>query len=247
MGIRTGWSDATTSVSRTRLRVGLVVVDPFVSVTPARPAVSVAGAHPAAAVQCVLAATSVAYVDLTLGVVVDTNGFYKLFGDTVGVADVANLAVSKSAADQVALADGSVRDTIKALADTSTADDFFSRIVGYARAFADARAISDSAVFATDKPLTDDASVVHAEVFSHAKLLADGVAMNDGMEAVDGFGIALTRSVSNVTLVADAADLSFTRSSVESVVTADAGALRSQGYCDISYFAEDYVGASRAF
>ena len=48
---------------------------------------------------------------------------------------------------------------------------------------------------------------------------------------------------------------SFSDSDVKSVglsrsdagVAADSGSLRSQGYCDFTYFAEDYVGASRTF
>jgi hypothetical protein len=33
----------------------------------------------------------------------------------------------------------------------------------------------------------------------------------------------------------------------ESALTTDGGSIRSQGYCDFSYFAEDFVGASRTF
>jgi hypothetical protein len=84
-------------------------------------------------------------------------------------------------------------------------------------------------------------------VFDHQKLVVDGVAMNDGLEAQDGFGIALTRGISNVTLVSDSRTLSFTGSRVESVAVQDSGYLRSQGYCDFSYFAEDYVGVALTF
>lgn len=38
-----------------------------------------------------------------------------------------------------------------------------------------------------------------------------------------------------------------TKVHADSGVTSDSGSLRSQGYCDFTYFAEDYVGASRTF
>ena len=38
-----------------------------------------------------------------------------------------------------------------------------------------------------------------------------------------------------------------TKASSDSAAFTDAGDLRSQGYCDFTYFAEDYVGASRIF
>lgn len=47
--------------------------------------------------------------------------------------------------------------------------------------------------------------------------------------------------------IIDAQVVQFTKVSSDSGVTADSGSLRSQGYCDFTYFAEDYVGASRTF
>jgi hypothetical protein len=40
---------------------------------------------------------------------------------------------------------------------------------------------------------------------------------------------------------------SMSKSLTESPSAASSGSLRSQGYCDFTYFAEDYVGASRTF
>lgn len=41
--------------------------------------------------------------------------------------------------------------------------------------------------------------------------------------------------------------INYNRSFSDSVGTSSSGSLRSQGYCDFTYFAEDYVGYSRTF
>lgn len=229
MALRIGENNTTASVTPIKLRVGVAAVEPTVGTT------------------FVLPAADIAYVDLTLSVLVDTNGFYKLFGDTYGVADAARIRASKPFAHVVAASEDSVFLFGKVSADSVNTADVFSRVVDFNRLFEDTIVESETQVFSVGKPLADTFTTPHFEVFDHQKLLVDGVAMNDGMEAVDGFGIALTRGVSNVTLVGDAKTLSFTGSRVESISTQDAGSLRSQGYCDFSYFAEDYVGAALAF
>ena len=247
MGIRVGEIIASAAVSREKLRVGVVVADPVVSAALTFARSQTSAVEPIATVSYVLAAADVAFVDLKLGVVVDTNGFYKLFGDTFGAVDAARLRVSKAFADGNSTSDDSVFAFTKARADTVEPSDVFARVVEFNRLFEDEVEQAEAQAFSVDKPLSDTFTTPHFEVFDHQKLLVDGVAMNDGMEAVDGFGIALTRGVSNVTLVADAKALRFATSRVESITTQDAGSLRSQGYCDFSYFAEDYVGASLAF
>ncbi len=247
MGVRTSLGEARATPSRVKLRVGIVAVDPAVEASSVQPSAALAAHQPVVATQSIVAAANVAYIDLTLSVLVDTNGFYKLFGDVFGAADALSIRSTKSAADSVSTSEGSVFSFGKARADSFEPTDVFSRVVDYNRLFEDTVDESETQVFSVGKPLSDTFATSHFEVFDHQKLLVDGVAMNDGMEAVDGFGIALTRGVSNVALVGDANALSFATSRVESISTQDAGSLRSQGYCDFSYFAEDYVGASLAF
>lgn len=230
MGARVSLGLTSASTGLVKLRVGVVAAE-----------------NAAASIQRVVPATQIAYLDLTLSVLVDTNGFYKLFGDTYSVADAARISASKPFADAVATSEDSVFSFGKAAADTATPSDDFSRVVDFNRLFDDSVGESEVQVFSVDKVLGDDFTTPHYEVFDHQKLVVDGVAMNDGMEAVDGFGIALTRGVSNVTLVGDNSALSFGAFRVESISTQETGYLRSQGYCDFSYFAEDYVGAAQAF
>lgn len=229
MALRIGDNNTAATVARVKLRVGVASVEPGVQTT------------------VVVAAAEIAYVDLTLSVLVDTNGRYKLVNDAVALPDAARIRTEKPFAHAVVAAETAELSFSHPSTDVLGATDVFSRVVGFSRLFADAVAETDAQVFSVEKPLSDTFTTPHFEVFDHQKLLVDGVAMNDGMEAVDGFGIALTRGVSNVAQVGDAKTLSFMRSRVESISPQDAGSLRSQGYCDFSYFAEDYVGAALAF
>jgi len=84
-------------------------------------------------------------------------------------------------------------------------------------------------------------------IAAYTKAISDGVAMNDESEAIDGSVHEFSKGVSNVVFTADADSLIFTTSRVESTSVADAGLLSMQSYCDLSYFAEDYVGVSQIF
>ena len=60
---------------------------------------------------------------------------------------------------------------------------------------------------------------------------------------------AATRAFTDTAGVSEALALTLGRNPSLSDTTsiADAGSLISQGYCDFSYFADDYVGTSRTF
>lgn len=71
--------------------------------------------------------------------------------------------------------------------------------------------------------------------------------MNDSADLADGLYFQAVKNFSNVAFATDNDVLSLALSKAETVNTADSGVLLSQGYCDLTYFAEDYVGATRAF
>lgn len=229
MGIEFNNNDTSAVVSRINPRVSIAAVDPVVGT------------------RYVVPASSIAYVDLAAGVFVDSSGFYKLLADSFSVADKATVQATKPRADSVVVAEDSVYSLTKPQVELLSLPDVFSRVVEFNREFVESVTETDDQSFSVAKPLADSFTTAHVEVFANQKLLVDGVSMNDGMEAVDGYGIALTRGVSNVTLVADNRTFSFMGSRVESVAVQDSGSLRSQGYCDFSYFAEDYVGVTLTF
>lgn len=247
MGIRVNTNDASAEVSRAKPRVGIVSVNLVADASAVIAAAHTTSVTPSITEYHVTPVTQIAYIDLVAGIFVDYNGFYKLLADTFSVVDAASLQITKPRADLVTTTENSVYALTKLQTDTLTLADVFSRIAGYNRTFVETVAEADDQSFSVAKVLAELFTTSHTEVFDHQKLLTDGVAMNDGMEANDGFGIALTRGISNVTMVADSRTLSFTGSRVESVAVQDSGSLRSQSYCDFSYFAEDYVGVALTF
>jgi hypothetical protein len=53
--------------------------------------------------------------------------------------------------------------------------------------------------------------------------------------------------LADTTSAVDATSLSPEKAIADMIELADAGSLVAQNYCDITYFAEDYVGESRTF
>ena len=118
---------------------------------------------------------------------------------------------------------------------------------------------------------TDRAYVAESNVVSITKFLNDQTFVTDDLDgeasAEDDQEIAFVKTRTDIGVVSETFDRTVvylreftenggaTESAVklttkfrsDSGAVSDSGDLRSQGYCDFTYFAEDYVGASRAF
>ncbi len=113
--------------------------------------------------------------------------------------------------------------------------------------------------------VTDDvdgeASVLDDQEMQFVKQRTDSAIMSDVIEFIisavrnfqetpsvaDALAKATARSQSDNALAGDAAIVAPGKGLQNTASTSDAGSLRSQGYCDLSYFADDYVGATRTF
>jgi len=216
-----------------------------------------------------LPVAAVGYVLLTTTAVLDTTGRYKLIQDAYAVVDDAVIAFGKVLADTATASEDLTFALTKSLSDTTTPSDSFSRVVDYIRSSADTYGVTDAKVVSFIKRAYDTFTATDAiTTITFAKFLADGVAMNDAFDATDGAEWAFTKGVSNIVFTGDsfsrAVDYTrgfsdattstddtkffdFVKSLADNTTTSDTGSLRSQGYCDFSYFAEDYVGDSRTF
>ena len=67
--------------------------------------------------------------------------------------------------------------------------------------------------------------------------------------AADVISIVSTfsRVYSDAAYASEVSAKTFGKSRADQAVTSDSGFVKSQGYCDIDYFMEDYVGAIRTF
>jgi len=99
----------------------------------------------------------------------------------------------------------------------------------------------------------DSASQAFAKHTLDTPLAFDAVNMLTGKQVYDipvtteSASKAFMRGRADTTLVGDANFVRPGKGLLETASTTDAGSLRSQGYADFTYFAEDYVGASRTF
>jgi hypothetical protein len=127
----------------------------------------------------------------------------------------------------------------KVLADTALARDVLAFFAP--RSFSDSFSVADTAVRRVGKNLSDTATAADAATRSITKGFADTAALAD--TSVRSVGKLPTDTASLLDVVALAPRLVI----IDQPVASDSGSLRMQDYCDFSYFAEDYVGVSRAF
>jgi hypothetical protein len=220
------------------------------SLRAVKPRVSVSYVDARATQSAVIPAAEVAYILLNADAFLDTTGRFRYVPEIVVVSDAVALAVSKQFADAVSVAttvDVLTLETVKALQDSVSFTEVFVATLVFIRTFADSVSFTEATTFAVDKPLADAVTFSETTTRAFIKSLVDGVAMNDSFDLGDGAVFAFTKGVSNVVSVQDAKILTPQKGVSDMIGASDAGSLISQGYCDFSYFAEDYVGASRTF
>jgi hypothetical protein len=177
-----------------------------------------------------------------------TTAALKLLQDTQTLQDLVAKTPSKALADVFDLTDDETVAALKGLSDSVTMQDTIATLLLFIRDFSDSVSVPDlRATLFTPATKAEQIFVVDTDNIDYQKNIADGFAMNDGSEAVDGSQYSFSKGISNVAFVGDVRSLIFAASRVESVTVADAGLLSVQDYCDLSYFAEDYVGLSQSF
>lgn len=169
------------------------------------------------------------------------------FSDSVGQTDAAAKAFGKNLADVAALAEQISLGTSKSAADTQTLNDVIFIATTFNRAFSDTASFSDATDLSVSKVLLDSVSETDAATLAVTKLIADSLAMVDSV-----VGIAFTDAEDDALAIDDLGvdddpAWNLGKNLADTTSTSDSGLLIMQDYCDITYFAEDYVGQSRTF
>ena len=195
----------------------------------------------------------------------------KPFADSFGVSDSDTLSFAKGVTETPALIDARTFDFTKVISeqlfstddldgeataeddqeiqfvktrsDSSALTDDFSKTVTFSRTFTEAPAANEDHSFDVTKPLTEAPTTSD----SFGKVVAFSRSFTEAGSALDSDTLNTGKNLSDNGGIIDAQVVQFTKASSDSSVAADSGSLRSQGYCDFTYFAEDYVGASRTF
>jgi hypothetical protein len=190
-------------------------------------------------------------------------GFTKARTDSFSLADSKSFLLARPAADSFTFTDSASRTSTKALTDSFTQADALNR--SFTKARTDSFTLSDTSTRVATKRLVDsfnqsDSNTkafvkARADAFTFTELLSrsltrtiqDGFAMNDSADLADGITYQTVKYVNNLAFVTDAKVLLPRLGKTDTVSLVSAGLLTSQSYCDMSYFAEDYVGQSRTF
>lgn len=170
----------------------------------------------------------------------------KALFDSSSVADAKELSVVKNLAETLNTSSDSVVYAItKALAETATLTDLIVTTLIYIRTFADTASATDSFSTVVDLPKTDVVISTDDQSFSVDKALSDGLNLLDNMDG--DIEYVFIKLVSELLVASDAQAVDFASNKSDNAVLSSSGSLLSQGYCDITYFLEDYVGTSRTF
>jgi hypothetical protein len=165
----------------------------------------------------------------------------KLLQDTQALQDLVAKDLSRPIADVFDMADDETVSALKGLSDSIEMQDSLTALLLFLRNFADDVAVADADARVYSLPKTEQVAVADNDFIDWAKSLAHSVTPAD-------VSVFLAEKPFSESLVAaEAKTLLFATARVESVTVPDVGLLSVQDYCDLSYFAEDYVGFSQSF
>ena len=185
----------------------------------------------------------------------DTNilSFFKNLSENPNFTDTINtLALTKALTDAVNATDdldaaASILDDqemqfVKNTTNTTAITDAFARVVAFTRSFSETPALTDVNILEIGKTASENPAFSDTNYINFGKLLGE----TPGVSEV--FSLQVTLSpFSEAPSITDSADVVPNKVFTELPSLTDAGSLRSQGYCDFTFFAEDFVGASRNF
>lgn len=171
----------------------------------------------------------------------------KSLADVASPSDASALVVDKPTYDIIYTTEHAAYDFDRPLADSVAFSDTVYAVRLFERTFEDLVAPSDYRVFAVSKALSDALSTPDSAALTHTKLLSDGFALNDLADVGDGIMFLLVQHIANVAVITDNVARQTVKGRIETISVTDSGLLVNQDYCDLTYFAEDYVGVARSF
>jgi hypothetical protein len=208
---------------------------------------SVAITTPVAGVTSAYPVADIAYILLAVGAYLDTTGRFKYTTDIFGISDSASLSTTKAAdADAFALSDGTTLSAIKGLSDTAVMSDSALAILIFIRNFADTASLTDAKALLISSPYSDTIAVSDTSLRSMGKTVADSFSLNDLSDAA-GPTFSFADFTNNTVLALDSPAIGNSKALSDLLSLADSGTVSVQDYCDLTYFAEGYVGESRSF
>ena len=169
----------------------------------------------------------------------------KAIGDLLSTEDAATRVFAKSISDGFGLndsaeaLDGLLTQVSKSVANVVFASDVLTRSSG--KQVSDAASVEDAKAISLARPLSDAFAQLDHVVVQSSK------GVTDIQSVLDALRVSFTRPVADSFGLTEATSRSTGKTATDTQSLSDAGSLVVQGYCDPTYFAEDYVGEARNF
>lgn len=195
--------------------------------------------------------------------------YSRSFSDQAVSTEALSKTLSRSVGDSSTAVDALARTAGKQITDTAAAQENAVRTVG--KSTTDGVGTTETLLRQFGATRADTGLITDAHTRSYSKVLADSLTFSDTLvptiefersfqntagvtDDVDGLAsilddqeISFVKTNNNTLFVAETNVLEMGKVFEETASFADAGSLTNQGYCDLSYFASDYVGAVRTF
>ncbi len=170
----------------------------------------------------------------------------KPLAESVTPADLAALDSTKALSDAIGASTDAVANVIyKSLADSISFTDAAQAFKLYIRAFSESLAVPDSNAVQAAHPRADVATTSDASLLGVSKGLSEGLNLIDNMDG--DIEYAFIKVIGELLVSSDTQVVDLSTLKSDNILTSSNGVLVQQDYCDITYFATDYVGTSRTF
>jgi hypothetical protein len=180
---------------------------------------------------------------------IDTKAVCKGQADHVGVNDLATVSLQKAGVDFAGVTDQAATYLVKYLHETVTFTDDLDgsasilddQKIIFFKVLGDVYALFDKTALDVGKSISEGASVFDASMAFLDKRVADVAGVSDSK------ALSLAKQANDAAGFSDVKQVQVGKGAQDAAGVGDSGSLRMQGYCEFSYFAEDYVGESRTF
>lgn len=164
--------------------------------------------------------------------------FTKILSDSSQISESSNRSATKVVTEQPSVAESFTVDFTKPLSDSGTAAE--SAALELTKPFLDQSDLSDN-IDSIDviKAITESPSFSESVNFSVSTALADQPSI------LDTPAIVVSTPLSNSGIISTAYSATPTKIFNDPASFSTSGEIVSQGYCDLTYFSEDYVGTRR--
>jgi hypothetical protein len=163
--------------------------------------------------------------------------------DSAVTSDLTTFGVDKALSDDYGFADAATLSTAKPLVDSLAQADLAA--LNPNKGISDSYGFTDTISPQAAKGLSDQFSGIDALAFAVSLAKADSLLTIDDMDGDLTYAFVKLRS--EVLATSDTQVVDTSSEKTDNLLADDAGSLVAQNYCDITYFAEDYVGESRTF